>query len=415
VDLAPGTGGLPVETLERLLALPAADLKVSLTQACDIIAASLDADKVDAFLYDESRDSLVAIGTSNQPLSVLERQHGLDVLPIANGGRVVQVFQTGQTFVTGHLENDPEEVRGIKEALQVRSQVGVPLLIGDRRRGLVMIASQKPDHFTPEQARFAEAIVRWVGLVAHRAELVQDIARTATEQGRRAVAEELVTVLAHDLRNYISPIELRLRLLNRRAESDGREADLRDAGLALRAVGRLSAMVTDILDVSRLDEGILPVNVEEVELGPLLEELARAMSTPDHTIELTIVDEVTLSGDPRRLRQCIENLLSNAVKHSPETAPVKMTVRREPHERGERARVDVTDKGPGVPPEILPRLFERFVTGEARRGGTGLGLYLAHRIAVMHGGELNVASTLGEGTCMSLLLPCHRGSSAGGR
>jgi signal transduction histidine kinase len=415
VDLAPGTGGLPVETLERLLALPAADLKVSLTQACDIIAASLDADKVDAFLYDESRDSLVAIGTSNQPLSVLERQHGLDVLPIANGGRVVQVFQTGQTFVTGHLENDPEEVRGIKEALQVRSQVGVPLLIGDRRRGLVMIASQKPDHFTPEQARFAEAIVRWVGLVAHRAELVQDIARTATEQGRRAVAEELVTVLAHDLRNYISPIELRLRLLNRRAESDGRDADLRDAGLALRAVGRLSAMVTDILDVSRLDEGILPVNVEEVELGPLLEEVARAMSTPDHTIELTIVDEVTLSGDPRRLRQCIENLLSNAVKHSPETAPVKMTVRREQHERGERARVDVTDKGPGVPPEILPRLFERFVTGEARRGGTGLGLYLAHRIAVMHGGELNVASTLGEGTCMSLLLPCHRGSSAGGR
>ena len=402
-------GGLPVETLERLLALPAADLKVSLGQASDIMAATLDADKVDAFLYDESRDSLVALGTSNQPLSLLQRQHGLDVLPLANGGRVVQVFQNGQTVLTGHLENDPEELPGIKETLRVRSQIGVPLQIGDRRRGMVMIASQKPDHFTPDQARFAEAIVRWVGLVAHRAELVEEIARSAAERGRRAVAEELVTVLAHDLRNYISPIELRLRMLNRRAEGDRREADLRDAGLALRAVGRLSSMVSDILDVSRLDEGILPVNVEVVELGPLLADMARAMSTPDHAIELMIIDEVTLSGDPSRIRQCVENLLSNAVKHSPESAPVKITLRRELHERSMRARVDIVDTGPGVPPEILPRLFERFVTGEARRGGTGLGLYLAHRIALIHGGDLKVASTRGKGTCMSLLLPCDGG------
>jgi two-component system, OmpR family, sensor kinase len=408
-------GGLLVETLERLLALPAADLKVSLTQACDIIAASLDADKVDAFLYDESRDCLVAVGASNQPLSALQRQHGLDVLPLANGGRVVHVFQTGETFLSGHMEKDPEELRGVKDALQVRSQIGVPLQVGDRRRGLVMVASQKTDHFTPEQARFTEAVVRWVGLVVHRAELVEEIARAATERGRRAVAEELVTVLAHDLRNYISPIELRLRLLNRRAEREGRETDLRDAGLALRAVARLSTMISDILDVSRIDEGILPVNVEVVDLGALLADVARAMSTPDHAIEVRIVDEVTLAADPRRIRQCVENLLSNAVKHSPETAPVKITVRREPYERGERARVDIADQGPGVPPEILPRLFERFVTGEARRGGTGLGLYLAHRIAVMHGGDLTVASALGEGTRMSLVLPCGGGPAKDAR
>jgi two-component system, OmpR family, sensor kinase len=103
------------------------------------------------------------------------------------------------------------------------------------------------------------------------------------------------------------------------------------------------------------------------------------------------------------------------MKHSPETAPVKITVRRERYEHGERARVDIADKGPGVPPEILPRLFERFVTGEARRGGTGLGLYLAHRIAVMHGGDLTVASTLGEGTRMSLLLPCGGGPAKDAR
>ena len=209
--------GLLVQTLERLLALPGADLRVSLSEASDIVAAALEADKVDAFLYDERRDSLVALGTSNQPLSALQKKHGLDVLQVSNGGRVVQVFQDGQTFVTGHLDSDPDELRGVKEALGIRSKLGVPLHVGDRRRGMMMIASQRPDHFTPEHARFAEAVARWIGLLMHRAELVEEIARNAVERGRRAVAEELVTMLAHDLRNYISPVEMRLRMLKQSA------------------------------------------------------------------------------------------------------------------------------------------------------------------------------------------------------
>ena len=76
----------------------------------DLVAAATGADKIDAFLYDAARDSLVAVGTSTQPLSALQRQHGLDVLQIANGGRVVHVFKTGQTFVSGRLDQDMEEL-----------------------------------------------------------------------------------------------------------------------------------------------------------------------------------------------------------------------------------------------------------------------------------------------------------------
>ena len=94
----------------------------------------------------------------------------------------------------------------MKQGLKIRSKLGVPLLIAGVRRGMVMIASLQPDWFTPEDVRFAESIVAWVGVVTHKAEMAQEIARTAAEQGRRAVAEELVTVLAHDLRNFVSPI-----------------------------------------------------------------------------------------------------------------------------------------------------------------------------------------------------------------
>src|SRR5436190_4201192 len=127
-----------LETLQRLLEIPAADLKVALSQACDAVAAALAADKVDAFVYEPERDCLVAVGSSTQPLSAKQKRHGLDVLPVSNGGRVVYVYQTGQTYVTGHLEDDMDELRGVREALAIRSKIGVPLEVGGNRRGMMM-------------------------------------------------------------------------------------------------------------------------------------------------------------------------------------------------------------------------------------------------------------------------------------
>src|SRR6187402_193230 len=94
----------PFETVQRLLETPVANLRGALSHAADLVAEALRADKVDAFLYDPARDTLVAVGTSDQPLSHREKAHGLDVLPIANGGRAVQVFKTGETFMTGDLQ-----------------------------------------------------------------------------------------------------------------------------------------------------------------------------------------------------------------------------------------------------------------------------------------------------------------------
>src|SRR5688572_21680405 len=184
-------------TLQRLLEIQADGMATALTHAANTIAESLDADKVDAFLYDDSRDSLVAVGTSTQPLSNLQKALGLDVLPLSNGGRVVHVFRTGEVFRTGDLQSDPEELRGIKEGLRIKSKLGIPLEVAGKRRGMVMVASLKPDHFKAEDESFARSVVHWVGVIAHRAELIQEIERGALENGRRAAAEELVTVLAH--------------------------------------------------------------------------------------------------------------------------------------------------------------------------------------------------------------------------
>src|SRR4051794_14051617 len=112
--------------LQELLAIPATDVHTALTHAADALARATRCDKVDTFLYDESRDSLVAVGSSAQPLSQKQHALGLDVLPVSNGGRVVDVFKTGNVFMTGDLMNDAGELMGIKEGLKIQSKLGVP-------------------------------------------------------------------------------------------------------------------------------------------------------------------------------------------------------------------------------------------------------------------------------------------------
>jgi len=404
-----------LDILEGLLRVPSGNVAATLSHVSDLVARATGADKVDAFLYDPARDSLVAVGSSAQPLSVLQRQLGLDVLPLSNGGRSVSVYRSGETFSTGRLEEDIEELKGVKEALAVRSQIGVPLEVGGQRRGMLMLASVKPEFFTSEDVRFAESLGRWVAILAHRAELAEQIARNAAEQGRRAGAEELVTVLAHDLRNYLQPLHMRLELLRMRAERDARREDAAEAGAAARSVLRLGSLISDILDVARIDQGVFEVRPELFELGALVRDTAGMLASAEHPVSVTVEqgEKVELLGDPRRIRQCLENIIANALQKSPERAPVSVFVTLQRNRvDGAFAKVDVRDEGPGIAPDMLPRIFERYVSGMKSEGGLGLGLYLAKRIAAAHGGDLTVESAPGKGARFTLTLPAGPGSGA---
>jgi two-component system OmpR family sensor kinase len=391
------------DTLERLLALPATDLETALSEASDHLAGATRADKVDAFLHDEARQSLVALGTSRQPLSTVQRKLGLDVLALANGGRIVESYVKGETFASGRLDLDPNELRGTKESLGVRSMICVPLVVGGARRGVIAISSQTPELFTDEDVRFVEAATRLVGMVAHRAELVSELTRRAAEESRRAVADELVTVLAHDLRNYLGPLEFRVGMLKRRATQ---AEDIRDAELALRGISRLTAVIEDLLDAARIDQGLFQMEPKAFALHDLARDVATTFSTPEHPIEVKVSDDVNVIGDPKRVRQCIMNLISNAIEHSPKATPVSVVVSRG---RPGFARLDIRDQGPGVPPHILPKIFDRYV-GKSSHQGLGLGLYLAKRIAVMHGGDLSVESQPNQGARFTLCLPLADGA-----
>ena len=195
------------------MALPLLDLHQALDAAATRIAGAMQCDKIDAFLLDEAHRTLRSIGTSETPMGRKQQALGLDALPLANGGRIVETFETGKNHFENHCERDPEEVHGLVEHLGIRSTISVPLDVNGVRRGVLSAASAKPDFFAAEDLHFLEIVASWLGAMAHRAELTEVTHQVDRDAARRQGAEEIVTVLGQDLRNHLQPLLARIQLI----------------------------------------------------------------------------------------------------------------------------------------------------------------------------------------------------------
>jgi len=393
-------------TLERLLAIEATDVTSALVEARDVVVEAVGADTMDAFLLDPASETLVAMGTSTTPLGRRQRQLGLNRLPLANGGPTVAVYQTGASYHTGHADADPSVPRGLTsaEGLGMRSLIDVRFAVDEGRRGVFEVSSTRPDAFSAEDLRFCEAVGRWVGLVAHRAALGERVTREAAAQARRATAEDLITVLAHDLRAPLTPLRGYHTILRERMSQEGRLKDVGYVEQAARAAARLEHMITALLDAERLRQGIFALSLQPVDLAALTRETAAVLRSPTATVRVQTPDELVLLADPERLAQALENLLGNAVAHAPADVPVVVQLASDRRAEGAWAVLSVRDAGPGIAPDQLSTLFERFARGSGSTG-LGLGLYLARGIAEAHGGTLTVDAHRGTGTTFRLALP----------
>ncbi|MBI2390265.1 MAG: HAMP domain-containing histidine kinase [Deltaproteobacteria bacterium] len=199
--------------------------------------------------------------------------------------------------------------------------------------------------------------------------------------------EEFISVVAHDLRNPITVILGTASLLERRAAADdkGLIARLRRSALTL------DRMIADLLDASRIEASRLALRRQLVDLGALVREVVERSSATLGGRRVQIAapgGALEVDADPMRLEQILVNLLTNAAKYSDEGTDLRLTIEK----RADEVRVGVTNRGPGISAEDLPRLFTRFFrTPAAARGqrqGLGLGLYIARGLVEAHGGRL---------------------------
>ncbi|HWE24464.1 MAG TPA: ATP-binding protein [Myxococcales bacterium] len=218
---------------------------------------------------------------------------------------------------------------------------------------------------------------------------------------------EFLTVAAHELRTPLTPLSMYLQNIERRL-SRGLSVDPELAVKSRRQVNRLTRLVEDLLDVSRLESGRLEIQREPVHLDELIDEVVGDFRSASHGHEIVLVrppQPLVVSGDRQRLEQVLVNLLQNAIKYSPQGGQVAVTMARE----GDEALVSVADQGIGIPVEEQQRVFQRFFRARnaATRhfGGLGIGLFVSHEIVQRHGGRFMVESQAGKGAIFSFTLP----------
>jgi signal transduction histidine kinase len=215
---------------------------------------------------------------------------------------------------------------------------------------------------------------------------------------------DLVANVSHELRTPITALQAGLENLVDGVEPPGPE-QLRTM---LKQAERLGRLVTQLLDLSRLESGAIPLQRSAFEVQPVLENAADESRLHAPHVQVWVsVDEPGLvaDGDPERVHQVVANLLENAIRHSPSGGRVEVRARPE---KG-RVAIEVLDEGPGIPEEEASRVFERFYRADTARsssaGGAGLGLAIARWIVDLHGGDIRAERRAPTGCRMVVLLP----------
>lgn len=290
----------------------------------------------------------------------------------------------------------------------LRCVLAIPIVMAGAVHAVFSFSSTVPDAFTDDHVALVTAFGRTVGGALYTRTLLRDEQRLNTRlRELDQLKNEFIGVVAHDLRSPMTVIAGYVDMVL------GRWDDLDDAtkrellGVASRNTRRLAVLVEDVLQVARIESGEFPYEIAAFDLGLLVKRTCAEMTAakPDRPVVAAVPDDLPVAlADQDRQWRVLTNLLSNAQKFSPDGEPVRVEVET----RDKEIVLRVADRGPGIPPEQLPRLFGKFArlaTPPNGEKGTGLGLYITKALVEAQGGQIEVESRVGKGTTMRYTVP----------
>jgi two-component system CheB/CheR fusion protein len=304
---------------------------------------------------------------------------------------------------------------------ELLAAVGLPFVAADVR-GMPLPAAERPESRVARGDAFqleftvsaADGSRRWfeatgrplAGEAAGVAGVL--VIRDITDRTVRRLQEEFLTWAGHELRTPLTNLQGYLQLAERRLGADADERLQRYLSLAVAETRRQAALVTELIDATRLHNGQLQLERTPVDLVSLVGhtvELAEVLAQGQTLVFESGDDPIIVAGDAGRLEQVVMNLLTNAITYAPGTERIAVRLRRD----GDMAELVVRDTGPGIPVDALEMIFERFTQVNAAerpgRAGLGLGLYIAREIVEAHGGAITASSAPGEGATFTVRLP----------
>ena len=335
-------------------------------------------------------------------------------MPVTSSGPNSRAVRTGQVTITSDYmsatQGHPSVIVGPDNGLRPKSSIAVPMAVMGRIIGTIEVQSYKLSAYEHEHETAMSMAANLTAVAIENVRLLrrESSAREAAEESNRLKDEFLATV-SHELRTPLTAILGWSRLL---------DSDTLDESVSRQAVETIwrnakaqSQIIDDILDVSRIITGNLYLDLQPLELAPVVENAINVVRPTADAKGIRIETELhnapaVVSGDPNRIQQVIWNLLSNAVKFTNSGGRVSLTMSQE----GSSVEIKVSDTGQGISREFLPYVFDRFRQADSsttrQHGGLGLGLAIARHLIEIHGGTIRAESDgKGQGSSFTIRFP----------
>lgn len=313
-------------------------------------------------------------------------------------------LRNGRHLVVNDVDRDLGNDDGGRmfNAIGIKAIVCAGLVKGGRLVAMMAVHQSVPRQWSEEDLRMITEVVErcWAHI-----ERVRDAAMLRDQDRRK---DEFLVTLAHELRNPIAPMLYAIALM-KRDQDPARLA--RRIEVIERQAAHMVHLVDDLLDVSRINRGLVELKREVIDIAPLLvqavEAATPALEGSRHRLTVRLPETtVTVNADPARMVQVVTNLLNNAAKYTPDEGDIRLSSWVE----DSKVVVELEDNGLGIPPEDQVRLFDLFTqlphTGAKAHGGLGIGLSLVRSLVEMHGGRVSVRSGgLNQGSTFRIELP----------
>jgi PAS domain S-box-containing protein len=370
------------------------------------------------FLLDEARRELRLAAHRGLDADFVLRERSVRLGECLCGA----VALSGEVVITSGAEVDVRHTRVHNHAPY--GHVIIPLSSHDQVLGVLFVHLQPGQAAPPpEREQLFRLMGRQIGISIENAqlyqrtdaqlrqkvgELTQALASVERERARaessERAKEEFVSMVSHDLR---SPLTVILADAGEYAAACSAPTCVEARASVRQSARRMAVMLNELVDSARLESGTLELNRETVDLGVLLHGLAAQSFAASERSRLQLADRlptVQFLGDRSWLERALVNVIGNAIKFAPGDSPVRITLTVD----GDAAVVAVADQGPGIPPDELALVFQRFYRASNTRrrvDGSGLGLFIAKKVIEAHGGEASIQSEVGSGTTIRFRLP----------
>ncbi len=359
-----------------------------LDELLERIRDALEADTSALLMLDTEREELVARAAKGLEEEV---ERGTRI-PYGKGfaGRIAAT----RDIVTIEDVDHSYVLNPILHEKGVKSLLGAPLLVGDRVLGVVHVGTLTPRLFSADDAELLRVVSARAAIAIDRALAYDEVVRLTQLQ------RDFVSLAAHELRTPAATVYGLAATLAHRQLAPEMVAQLQQT--LHEQAERMSRLVEQLLDMSRLDAAAIRVSPERIELRTELQQIVQATALGrEHEVEIDAPDK-TVTADRAVLERVVGNLLTNALRYG--APPIRIVAR----ETDSQLCISVCDGGAGIDPEFVPQLFDRFQRSDAARQsgtGAGLGLSIARLYARAHGGDVVYEPDEEAGARFDLVLP----------